>query len=101
MISAQDVKDLRERTGAGMMDCKKALTDADGDMEKAIDLLREKGLAAAAKKAGRIAAEGMAYATVCEKCGEKAVRDYTGSCAFGAKSGGCSGNCGCCQGCHH
>ena len=38
---------------------------------------------------------------VCEKCGEKAVRDYTGSCAFGAKSGGCSGNCGCCQGCHH
>ena len=54
MISAQDVKDLRERTGAGMMDCKKALTEADGDMEKAIDLLREKGLAAAAKKAGRI-----------------------------------------------
>lgn len=44
MISAQDVKDLRERTGAGMMDCKKALTEADGDMEKAIDLLREKGL---------------------------------------------------------
>ena len=38
---------------------------------------------------------------VCEKCGEKAVRDYTGSCAFGAKSGGCSGNCGCCSGCHH
>jgi elongation factor Ts len=59
MISAQDVKDLRERTGAGMMDCKKALTDADGDVEKAIDLLRERGLAAAAKKAGRIAAEGM------------------------------------------
>lgn len=59
MISAQDVKDLRERTGAGMMDCKKALTEANGDMEKAIDLLREKGLAAAAKKAGRIAAEGI------------------------------------------
>ncbi len=64
MISAQDVKDLRERTGAGMMDCKKALTEADGDMEKAIDLLREKGLAAAAKKAGRIAAEGIVEAYI-------------------------------------
>ena len=59
MISAQDVKDLRERTGAGMMDCKKALTEADGDTEKAIEILREKGLAQAAKKAGRIAAEGL------------------------------------------
>ncbi|NLF80115.1 MAG: translation elongation factor Ts [Clostridia bacterium] len=59
MISAQDVKDLRERTGAGMMDCKKALTETKGDVEKAIDLLREKGLAAAAKKAGRVAAEGI------------------------------------------
>jgi len=59
MISAQDVKDLRERTGAGMMDCKKALTETNGDVEKAIDLLREKGLAAAAKKAGRVAAEGV------------------------------------------
>ena len=64
MISAQDVKDLRERTGAGMMDCKKALTEADGDMEKAIDLLCEKGLAAAAKKAGRIAAEGIVEAYI-------------------------------------
>ncbi len=64
MISAQDVKDLREKTGAGMMDCKKALTEADGDMEKAIDLLREKGLAAAAKKAGRIAAEGIVEAYI-------------------------------------
>lgn len=53
------VKELRERTGAGMMDCKKALTTTDGDVEKAIELLREKGLAAAAKKAGRIAAEGI------------------------------------------
>ena len=59
MISAQDVKELRERTGAGMMDCKKALTESEGDVEKAIDILREKGLAAAAKKAGRIAAEGL------------------------------------------
>lgn len=58
-ISASDVKVLRERTGAGMMDCKKALTEAGGDMEKAVELLREKGLAAAAKKAGRIAAEGV------------------------------------------
>lgn len=53
------VKELRERTGAGMMDCKKALQDVDGNMEKAIELLRERGLAAAAKKAGRIAAEGI------------------------------------------
>ncbi|MGB9678640.1 MAG: translation elongation factor Ts [Thermoanaerobacteraceae bacterium] len=59
MISAQDVKELRERTGAGMMDCKKALTEADGDINKAIDILREKGLAAAAKKAGRVANEGV------------------------------------------
>ncbi|MDI6813734.1 MAG: translation elongation factor Ts [Desulfitobacteriaceae bacterium] len=57
-ISAAQVKELRERTGAGMMDCKKALATCEGDMDKAIDLLREKGLAAAAKKEGRIAAEG-------------------------------------------
>lgn len=59
MISANMVKELRETTGAGMMDCKKALTEADGDMAKAIDVLREKGLAAAAKKAGRAATEGL------------------------------------------
>lgn len=58
-ISASMVKELRERTGAGMMDCKKALAEVAGDMEKAIEFLREKGLAAAAKKAGRIAAEGI------------------------------------------
>ena len=58
-ISAAQVKELREKTGAGMMDCKKALTEANGDMEKAIEILREKGLAAAAKKAGRVAAEGL------------------------------------------
>ena len=58
-ITAALVKELRERTGAGMMDCKKALVECDGDMDKAIDCLREKGLAAAAKKAGRIAAEGV------------------------------------------
>lgn len=59
MITAQMVKELRERTGAGVMNCKKALTETDGDMEKAIEVLREKGLAAAAKKAGRIASEGL------------------------------------------
>jgi len=59
MITAEMVKELRERTGAGMMDCKKALNETNGDMEKAIEYLREKGLAAAAKKAGRIAAEGV------------------------------------------
>lgn len=59
MISAKMVKELREMTGAGMMDCKKALTQCDGDMDKAVDFLREKGLAAAAKKSGRVAAEGI------------------------------------------
>jgi elongation factor Ts len=59
MITAGMVKELRERTGAGMMDCKKALSDADGDMDKAIEVLREKGLAAAAKKSARIASEGL------------------------------------------
>ena len=62
-FTAQDVKALREKTGCGMMDCKKALTQADGDMDKAIDFLREQGLAKQAKKASRIAAEGVAYAT--------------------------------------
>ena len=62
-ISAKDVQKLREMTGVGMMDCKKALTATEGDFDKAIEFLREKGLATATKKAGRIAAEGMAYAT--------------------------------------
>lgn len=68
-FTAQDVKALREMTGVGMMDCKKALTEADGDMDKAVEWLREKGLAAAQKKAGRIAAEGMAYADVFDGIG--------------------------------
>ena len=63
-FTAQDVKTLREMTNVGMMDCKKALQATDGDMEKAVEWLREKGLAKAAKKADRIAAEGIAYATV-------------------------------------
>ncbi|MBQ2897138.1 MAG: elongation factor Ts [Clostridia bacterium] len=58
-FTASDVKDLREKTGCGMMDCKKALTEADGDMDKAIEILREKGMAKAVKKSGRIAAEGL------------------------------------------
>ena len=68
-FTAQDVKNLREVTGVGMMDCKKALAEADGDMEKAIEYLRERGLAAAQKKAGRITAEGMAYADVIDDVG--------------------------------
>ena len=71
-ISASMVKELREMTGAGMMDCKKALTATDGDMEKAVEFLREKGLAAMAKKANRIAAEGIVDALVSED-GKKAV----------------------------
>ena len=63
-FTAQDVKKLREMTNVGMMDCKAALTATDGDMDKAVDWLREKGLAKAAKKASRVAAEGVAYATV-------------------------------------
>ena len=66
MISAQMVKELRESTGAGMMDCKKALTETNGDMEKAVEFLREKGLAAAAKKSGRIAAEGLVKTFISE-----------------------------------
>ena len=65
-ISAKDVQKLREMTGVGMMDCKKALTEADGDFDKAIEWLREKGLAAQAKKAGKVAAEGMSYAAVAD-----------------------------------
>ena len=63
-FTAADVKNLREMTGVGMMDCKKALAASDGDVDKAVEFLREKGLAASAKKASRIAAEGMAYACV-------------------------------------
>ena len=68
-ISANDVKKLREMTGVGMMDCKKALSEAEGNMDKAVEILREKGLAASQKKAGRIAAEGMAYAAVVDGMG--------------------------------
>ena len=67
-ISAKDVMELRKQTDCGMMECKKALTQADGDFEKAIEILREQGLATASKKAGRIAAEGMVYAATFPNC---------------------------------
>ena len=68
-VTAKDVQALREMTGVGMMECKKALVAAEGDMDKAVEILREKGLAASQKKAGRIAAEGMAYAAVLDGVG--------------------------------
>ncbi len=68
-ITAQMVKELRDKTGAGMMDCKKALTECDGDMEKAVEALRQKGIASAEKKMGRIAAEGLVASSVDDKAG--------------------------------
>ena len=85
-ITAALVKELRERTGAGMMDCKKALAACEGDMDKAIDFLREKGLAAAAKKAGRIAAEGVVGSFVCSECGAGAVVEVNCETDFVAKT---------------
>jgi len=73
MITAQMVKELREMTGAGMMDCKKALGECEGSIEKAVEFLREKGLAAAAKKAGRIASEGLVKAYVSENKKEASI----------------------------
>ena len=67
-FTAKDVMELRRQTDCGMMECKKALTAADGNFEKAIEILREQGLATATKKAGRIAAEGMVYAATFENC---------------------------------
>ena len=67
-ITAKDVQKLREMTGVGMMDCKKALTEAEGDFDKAIEWLREKGLAAQTKKAGKVAAEGVSYAILIMNC---------------------------------
>ena len=84
-FTAADVKNLREMTGVGMMDCKKALAEADGDIDKAVEWLREKGLAAAQKKAGRIAAEGMAYAYVCPECGVGSIVEVNAESDFVAK----------------
>ena len=85
-FTAADVKNLREMTGVGMMDCKKALAEADGNIEKAVEWLREKGLAAAQKKAGRIAAEGMAYAWVCPECGVGSIVEVNAESDFVAKN---------------
>ena len=82
----KDVMELREKTGVGMMDCKKALMESDGDMEKAIDYLREKGLAKQAKKASRVAAEGMAYATVDYEKKVGVVVEVNSETDFAAKS---------------
>ncbi len=85
-FTAQDVKALREKTGCGMMDCKKALTQADGDMDKAIDFLREQGLAKQAKKASRIAAEGVAYATTSDDNSVGVVIEVNAETDFVAKN---------------
>ena len=85
-ISAKLVKELRERTGAGMMDCKKALTETDGDIDKAIDYLREKGIAKAAKKADRIAAEGLVHVEV--KGNEAAIVEINSETDFVARNEG-------------
>lgn len=84
-FTAKDVAALRETTGAGMMDCKKALVENDGDMQKAVLFLREKGLAAAAKKASRVAADGMVVATVAES-GVGAIVEVNSETDFAAKS---------------
>ena len=85
-ISAKQVKELREMTGAGMMDCKKALTATDGDMDAAVEFLREKGLAGAAKKAGRIAAEGIVYTQVTEDEKKAVVVEVNAETDFVAKN---------------
>ena len=86
MITANMVKDLREKTGAGMMDCKKVLTETDGDMEKAAELLRERGITKAAKKSNRIAAEGLVVAYVSEDQKVGAVVEVNAETDFVAKN---------------
>lgn len=85
-ISASQVKELREMTGAGMMDCKKALTNTDGDMDKAVEWLRENGLAKAAKKSGRIAAEGMVAVNVSEDGKTASIVEVNSETDFVAKN---------------
>lgn len=85
-ITAKMVKELREMTGAGMMDCKKALTETNGDMDKAIEVLREKGQAKAVKKAGRIAAEGLVATTVSEDGKKAAIVEVNSETDFVAKN---------------
>ena len=86
MVTASLVKELREKTGAGMMDCKKVLTETNGDMEKAIELLRERGIAKAAKKSGRVAAEGLVEAYVSEDGKIGAVVEVNSETDFVAKN---------------
>ncbi len=86
MVTASLVKELREKTGAGMMDCKKVLTETDGDLEKAAELLRERGIAKAAKKSGRVAAEGMVEAYIAEDGKVGAVVEVNSETDFVAKN---------------
>ena len=86
MVTASQVKDLREKTGAGMMDCKKVLTETDGDMEKAIELLRERGIAKAAKKSGRVAAEGLVDCYISEDGKVGAIVEVNSETDFVAKN---------------
>ena len=86
MITASQVKELREKTGAGMMDCKKVLTETDGDLEKASELLRERGIAKAAKKSGRVAAEGMVEAYISEDGKVGAIVEVNSETDFVAKN---------------
>ena len=86
MVTASLVKELREKTGAGMMDCKKVLTETDGDLEKAAELLRERGIAKAAKKSGRIAAEGLVEAYVSEDGKVGAIVEVNAETDFVAKN---------------
>ncbi len=85
-FTAKDVATLRAKTGCGMMDCKKALTEVNGDMDKAVDVLREKGLAKAAKKAGRVAAEGVAFACTNDDCSVGVVVEINAETDFVAKN---------------
>ena len=85
-ITAKMVSDLRAKTGCGMMECKKALTEANGDFDEAVKVLRERGLAVAAKKASRIASEGVVDIMVCEKCGKAAMVEVNAETDFVAKN---------------
>ena len=85
-VTASMVKELREMTGAGMMDCKKALVETDGDIEKAVEILREKGLAKAAKKAGRVAAEGLVKIALTEDNKTAAIVEVNSETDFVAKN---------------
>ena len=86
MVTAALVKELREKTGAGMMDCKRVLTETDGDLEKASELLRERGIAKAAKKSGRVAAEGIVEAYISEDGKVGAIVEVNSETDFVAKN---------------